>query len=150
MRHPQLVGIGEMHRVQCLTVDVELQLRGGAIADTDRAGSAIPLEMVEDELVEIRYMISSGRGALGGLLHAIVEPLQVRLRLRRLPQTHKRVDRERRVPDPGEAVIRVAVGGQPRSCRDDLAVNSRRVGVCPSASVVWFGCGNGQVASKRC
>ena len=47
-------GVGEVDRVQGLAVDVELELAGRAVADADRTGTLVALEVLERLLREFR------------------------------------------------------------------------------------------------
>ena len=53
MADPQPTPVGQPDRVQQLTVDVELELIGGAVADADRLGAGVALPVVQGLLVQV-------------------------------------------------------------------------------------------------
>jgi hypothetical protein len=113
MRHLQFVGVGQVDRVQRLAVDVELELGGRAVANPDWARSPVALEVIESELLQVRRPVDpvhdlQGCGSLGRVAYPVVQPLQECRRLGREAEAEKGVDRERRIPDPGEPVVPVS------------------------------------------
>ena len=111
---PDPVLVGQPDRVQHLPVDVELELVGGAVADPDRPGAGVALEVVKGLLVEVGGAVDpvhdlQGSGSLAGLLaHPVAEPAHERRGLVGEPESEQRMDREGGVPDPGVAVVPVA------------------------------------------
>ncbi len=84
--HLQAVCVGELDRVHCLAVDVELKLVHGAVADPDRAGALVAFEVVEGLLPQIgRAVYAVHDLQLGALLmcllDAVGQPLQEPARL---------------------------------------------------------------------
>ena len=99
-----------------LAVDVELELVGGAVADPHRrAIRASPrsdpgVSSTRSELPSTRYMIFSGPESWPAcLVHPVPQPAAERGRLLDVAQAQQRVDGERAVPDPGVAVVPVAL-----------------------------------------
>ena len=107
--------VGQPDRVQQLAVDVELELVGGAVADPHRLGAGIALPVVQDLLVQVRGAVDPVHDLqrprrlahlLGG---PVVQPAPEGLGLLGEPQPQQGMDREGAVPDPGEAVVPVAL-----------------------------------------
>ena len=116
---PHLVGdadallVGEMHGVERLAVDVELELVGGAVADPHRAGAAVALQVVEDLLVQVGGAVHPVHDlqrvlVVAGLADPFVQPVHVPADLLGEAEAEQRVHRERRVAHPGVAVVPVA------------------------------------------
>ena len=130
-------GVGEVDRGGGLAVDVELQLVGGAVADPDRPRAAPALEMIQALLDQVRGAVHPVHdlqrpGTLARLfLRPVPEPGAERGGLLHVAQAEQRVDGERAVPDPGVAVVPVALPafllGQPGGRRRDRGPG-RRVG----------------------
>ena len=120
-----------------LTVDVELQLIGRAIADPHRSRPAPALEVIQGLLDEIRaavhpvHDLQRAGPATGLLLRPVPEPGAEGGGLLHVAQAQQRVDGEGAVPDPGVAVVPVALPafllGQPGGRRRDRGPG-RRVG----------------------
>ena len=112
---PDPVPVGEPDRVQHLAVDVELELVGGAVADPHRPGAGVALEVVEGLLVQVGGAVDPVHdlqrpGPLAGLLlDPVAQPAHERRGLLGEPESEQRMDREGGVPDPGVAVVPVAL-----------------------------------------
>ncbi len=111
---PVLVGLGE--GVHGLAEDVQLELAGRAVADPDRARAAPALPVVESLLGEVRGPVDPVHDpqravavAAAMLDQAVPDPDTEGRCLLRVAQPEQRVYRERRVPDPGVAVVPVAL-----------------------------------------
>ena len=97
---PDAVLVGQPDRVQHLPVDVELELVGGAVADPDRLGAGVALEVVEGQLVQVGGAVDpvhdlQRSGPLAGLLaYAVVQPAHERCSLIGEPESEQRMDRE--------------------------------------------------------
>ena len=120
---PDPLAVGQPDRVQQLAVDVELELVGGAVADPHRLGAGIALPVLQGLLLEVRGAVDPVHDLqrprrlthlLGG---TIVQPAPEGLGLLGEPEPEQGVNREGAVPDPGEAVVPVALApdllGQP-------------------------------------
>ena len=112
-RQPALVG--EEDAVQRLAVDVELELVGGAVADADRARAAVTGPVLQRLLLEVRGAVDPvhdvQRATLAADLlgHPVPQPAAELRRFLGEPQPQQRVDGERGIAHPGEAVVPVAL-----------------------------------------
>jgi hypothetical protein len=110
--------LGQAECKHGFAVDVELQLVCRAIADTNRTRIAIPLQVVERFLYQVRRTVHavhnlewSGGGA-GVFLDAVAQPLQERHRFVFEPQCHQCANRIRAIAHPGKPVVPVALAAQ--------------------------------------
>jgi hypothetical protein len=141
-RHPALVrqlhaldAVTEDDRVHRLAVDVELELAGGAVPDPHRPGAAPALEVIERLLGQVRAAIDPvhdpqrARAVLRLVRGAVLEPVAEPGGLVEVTEPEQRVDGERAVPDPGVAVVPVALAafllGQPGGRRGDRRAGGR-------------------------
>ena len=120
-RRPALVAglhaaaVGQVDGVGGLAVDVELELVGGAVADPDRPRAAPALEVVQALLDQVRgavdpvHDLQRARVLARLLLHPVPQPDAERGGLLHVAQAQQRVDGEGAVPDPGVAVVPVAL-----------------------------------------
>ena len=116
---PQVVGDGgavlvvEVDGVHELAVDVELQLVVGAVAEPDRARAAVAVEVIQGLLRQVLpsvYPVHELQRPVGfGPLAARFQPVHEPLRLFREPDAQETVEGEGGVPDPGVAVVPVAL-----------------------------------------
>ena len=93
-----------------VAVDVQLGLRGGVVADPDRARAAVAVQLQRAlgcalAAVEAVEDLQARVGELGG----VEQPPEERLGLARAAQLQQGVERERRVAHPAEAVVPVAL-----------------------------------------
>src|SRR4051812_6366400 len=118
IRHRQAVQVAEVHRVQSLTEDVELQLGCGAVPDPDGARTAPSVEVVELHFLDVPRPVDAvhdlQRRAGGSMTVSPVsepggEPAKEVLRLLGVSETEQGVDGERRVAYPRVAVVPVAL-----------------------------------------
>ena len=103
----------QINRIHQLAIDVELQLRRGGVADAHRTRAAIALQVVERFLGQFVAAVDSIHDLQWSAMRrpldrALLQPAHKLLRLLLEAQPHKRIQRERRVPDPGVPVIPVA------------------------------------------
>ena len=131
------VGVGEVHGVHRLAVDVELELAGGAVADAHRPRPAPALEMIQGLLGQIGTAVDAVHdlqrvaAVAVPFVGAVPQPAAEGGGLLGEAEPEQRVDGERAVPDPGVPVVPVALAagllGQPGGGRGhDRA--GRRVG----------------------
>ena len=103
----------EVDRVHQLAVDVELELVYGGVADAHRARAAVAGEVVgsvssgSSWRPSMPYMIWSEPSGFE-LVAARLDPAHERAGLVGVAEPHEGVERERRVADPGVAVVPVA------------------------------------------
>ena len=115
-------------RVEQLAEDVELELRVGAVADAYRPRAPVALEPVEldlgkqpfpaDPVHDLQLARAAGSRPL--------QPVDVRLRLLSVAEREEGIQRQRRVAQPAEAVVPVALAAdllrqRRRRRRDDRA-----------------------------
>ena len=85
--HRLAVLVVEVHGVHQLTVDVELELVGGAVSDANRMRAAVTLEVVENLLFQVRPAVDPvhdlewPRGSFAAVAEALRQPAHERLRL---------------------------------------------------------------------
>src|SRR5215212_1661157 len=116
---PQLVPDGvtvlvvEVDSVHQLTVDVQLQLVVGTVADPDRPRAPVALQMLQSLLGEVAppiYAVHELQRAVRlRLVAAVLEPAHERLSLLGEPDAQETVEGEGGVTDPGVTVIPVAL-----------------------------------------
>ena len=101
----------EQNRVEHRAEDVVLALVEGAVADSHRAGARIPGEVVASGLGEVTPAVDP----VHDLQRAVLVRLEVGDELHELlglpieVEVVQRLEREGRVPHPGEAVVPVAL-----------------------------------------
>src|ERR1700730_4837433 len=104
----------QVHGVDEVSIDVELELAVRLVADPDRAGAEIPAQVIEGGLSEAVLPIDAvdprHPAAPLGLLTARLEPPHEGARLLGEADAEKGVKGEARVADPGVAVVPVAGG----------------------------------------
>src|SRR5205085_7425052 len=104
--------VGAVDAVEGLTVDVELQLAGSAVADPDRGRSPVALPVVEDLLGQIAgaidpvHDVERAAAVLVGLfVDPVAKPPPQRRRLVREAQAEEGVHRKGGIAYPGVAVV---------------------------------------------
>src|SRR5262249_37609128 len=106
--------LGDVRRVDQLTVDVELKLMRCAVADADGRGTLVSLEMVERLFrklaasVDAVHELQRSVPVAVGRVEAAGEEAGEGLGLVREAESQERVERERGVADPRVAVVPVA------------------------------------------
>ena len=96
--------------LQQVAVDVELGLRGGVVADPDRARAAVAVELqraLGRALAAVQAV--EDLQARVGQLRCVQQPPEERVGLARAAQVQQGVEREGRVAHPAEAVVPVAL-----------------------------------------
>ena len=116
VRRLQPLGVALGEGVHGLAEDVQLELAGGAVADPDRARAAPALPVVKGLLGEVGGPVHpvhdaqrAAAVASAVLDQPVPDPDAEGRRLFQVAQSQQRVHRERRVPDPGVAVVPVAL-----------------------------------------
>src|SRR6185437_5565998 len=105
--------VGEIHCVQQRSVDIQLELLAGGIADQDGARTLIAAKVIELDLIELLsasiYAVHESQRPVGSALRAAsLDPLEKPVGLLDVTQAHEGIHCKRRVTDPAVPVIPVA------------------------------------------
>ena len=108
--------VADRGRVQHLAVDVELALVGRAVADPDRAGAAVALQVGKLALAAVRVAVDAVEDLRPGAVVPLVgqpQPADEVERLVVVADRHQREEGKRAVAQPAEAVVPVPDAADP-------------------------------------